>query len=71
MLDFVQILSNFCNFEFELVPFPDEHKTIDIGDYYADYGKFQSITGWEPKIDLSEGLKLTVDYFKENRDKYK
>ncbi len=28
------------------------------------YEKFKKQTGWEPKINLDEGLKLTVDYFK-------
>jgi UDP-glucose 4-epimerase len=64
LLEFVQILSRYCAFEYELVPFPPDHKAIDIGDYYGDFSKFHGETGWEPKITLEEGLKRTVEYFK-------
>jgi UDP-glucuronate decarboxylase len=30
-----------------------------------DISKAKSLLDWEPKIQLSEGLKLTVDYFQE------
>jgi dTDP-glucose 4,6-dehydratase len=29
-----------------------------------DITKAKSILGWEPKVDRSEGLKITYDYFK-------
>jgi dTDP-glucose 4,6-dehydratase len=29
-----------------------------------DIGKAKSLLGWEPKIQLEEGLRLTIDYFK-------
>lgn len=64
LLDFVQILSRYCEFEYELVPFPPEHKVIDIGDYYGEFSRFHKETGWKPKVSLEEGLKRTVDYFK-------
>lgn len=64
LLEFVEHLKQYCNFEFELVPFPPEHASIDIGDYYGDYSVFHSLTGWEPKLDLDEGLRRTVEYFR-------
>ena len=51
------------NANYELVPFPADRKAIDIGDYYADYRKIRSKLGWQPKISLEEGLKLTIDYY--------
>lgn len=68
--DFLDILRQYCEFEFEIVPFPPEHKAIDIGDYYSDYNLFRKHTGWEPKVELEEGLKLTVDYFKPKAASY-
>lgn len=70
LLDFVSILEKHCDFSFELVPFPPEHKAIDIGDYYGDYSLFNSVTGWEPTVDLEEGLRRTVEYFKPRREHY-
>lgn len=47
----------------EIVPFPEDRKKIDIGDYYTDYSFFKNTTGWEPKIDLKSGLKRSIDYY--------
>ena len=55
---------------YRLIPFPPERKAIDIGDYYADFQKIQKTLGWEPKINLEEGLRNTLAYFREHFDKY-
>lgn len=49
--------------EYELVPFPNDRKSIDIGDYYADYRMIRSKLGWQPKVFLREGLSKTIDYY--------
>lgn len=49
---------------YSLVPFPPERKKIDIGDYYGDFKKINSILGWEPKIPLKEGLRRTLEYYR-------
>ena len=48
---------------YEIVPFPEERKVIDIGDYYADYRKIRSRLGWKPATPLDAGLKKTVDFY--------
>ena len=63
LLEFVEILQQSCDFEYEIVPFPPEHKVIDIGDYYGDYTRFKAGTGWQPQVKLDDGLKRTVEYF--------
>ena len=55
---------------YELVPFPADRKTIDIGDYYADYRKFMGKLGWKPKVSLEEGIKKTLDYYKKYGEYY-
>ncbi len=70
LLDFVQLLQQNCDFKYEVIPFPPEHKVIDIGDYYGDYARFQEATGWKPKVPLAEGLKRTVEYFVPRRELY-
>lgn len=50
--------------EYRLVPFPPERKVIDIGDYYADFSKFQQALGWSPRCRwprASEGHSSTTD----------
>ena len=70
LLEFVQCLKQYCHFEFNLVPFPSDHASIDIGDYYGDYSRFSSLTGWRPKVDLDEGLRRTIEYFEPRRQFY-
>ncbi len=70
LLDFVEILKRHCDFEHEIVPFPPEHKAIDIGDYYADYSLYKELTGWEPRIDLEEGMARTVEFFRPRMNLY-
>jgi dTDP-glucose 4,6-dehydratase/UDP-glucose 4-epimerase len=55
---------------FELVPFPQERKAIDIGDYYADFRKIEKELGWSPRVKLEKGLKQTLEYYREHRAHY-
>jgi nucleoside-diphosphate-sugar epimerase len=52
------------------IPWPQERKKIETGDFAADFAKFKKLTGWEPKIPFEEGLKRTVAFYKEYRDYY-
>lgn len=58
------------NSSYELVPFPDDRKAIDIGDYYSDFSLIKSELGWYPKVSLKEGLKKTIDYYRLNKHHY-
>lgn len=64
LLDFVQMLQRYCEFTYELVPFPPDHKRIDIGDFYADAQRFHTATNWAPRVDLEDGLRRTIEYFR-------
>jgi len=55
---------------YELVPFPDERKAIDIGDYYADFRKIDKLVGWSPKVSLDDGLKQTLEYYRKHHAHY-
>lgn len=53
-----------------LVPFPPDRKVIDIGDYYADYGKIKATLGWQPAVALQEGLQRTLTYYRTDGPHY-
>ncbi len=55
---------------FQIVPFPPERKAIDIGDYFGNFDRFSSLTGWIPKTSLREGLQKSLDYYRENAVHY-
>lgn len=56
--------------ECELVPFPEDRKVIDIGDYYSNYKLIEKDLGWYPKVSLLEGIKNTLAFYKDNIIKY-
>lgn len=53
-----------------IVPFPPNRKSIDIGDYYADYRLIQGKLGWRPKVNLREGLKRTLEFYDQYHEHY-
>ena len=55
---------------YELVPFPEERKAIDIGDYYSDFSLISKDLGWSPQISLKQGLLKTIEYYSEHRSAY-
>lgn len=67
---FVETLNKICALKYEPVDFPPEHAVIDIGDFYADFSEFNSLTGWKPKTNLEQGLKNTIAYFKPRQKLY-
>ena len=54
----------------EIIPFPEDRKAIDIGDYYADFGKIESQLGWSPQVTLEKGLTETVEYYRRHHSQY-
>lgn len=54
----------------ELVPYPENLRPIEIGDYVADYGKFRDAVGWVPRVDLKTGLARTFEYYLAHRAHY-
>ena len=55
---------------YELIHFPSERKSIDIGDYFSDFSLISDELSWRPKVGLEEGLRKTVEFYKENRSAY-
>ena len=48
---------------YELVPFPDARKRIDIGDYFGSSARIERELGWQPQVNLDAGLRQTLAYF--------
>jgi UDP-glucose 4-epimerase len=54
----------------QLVPFPEDRKAIDIGDYYADFAKIERELGWSPAVGLREGIGRSLDFYREHGPAY-
>ena len=55
---------------YDVVPFPESRKRIDIGDYYGDYSLIQAEVGWQPQISLSDGIARLLEFYRVNKEYY-
>jgi UDP-glucose 4-epimerase len=71
LIEIVAILREFCpQCEYRVVPFPEEKRRIDIGDYWGDSRKIREAVGWEPVIGPREGLERMVRFYQEHGHYY-
>jgi nucleoside-diphosphate-sugar epimerase len=50
--------------------FPADKLKIEIGDYYADFGRIRDTVGWKPETGLESGLKETIDFYRRYKKYY-
>ena len=70
LLEVIGILNRLCGVRHEIIPFPEDKKIIDIGDYYSDYSQFAERTGWHPEVDLEAGLNRCVEFYSKHKEAY-
>jgi nucleoside-diphosphate-sugar epimerase len=44
--------------------FPAERKRIDVGDFLIDDSRFRSLSGWQPRVGIVEGLHRSLVYYR-------
>jgi UDP-glucose 4-epimerase len=54
----------------EFAPFSPERKAQEPGDFYSDITKIRSLVGWEPRTSLRDGLRQTIDFYREHKAHY-
>jgi UDP-glucose 4-epimerase len=52
------------------VEWPPEKKAIDIGDFYADSTRIAQTLGWVPRTTLADGLRQTIEFYRQHFDRY-
>lgn len=71
LVDFVKkTIKTYGKGSYQLVPYPEERKTIEIGDYIASWKKIKKAYGWQPKVFLEEGIEKTIAYYKKYKKHY-
>lgn len=56
--------------EYKLVKFPNDRKSIEIGNYVADIKKISDELGWKTKVSINEGIKSTIEYYQKFKKYY-
>lgn len=56
--------------EIVMTDWPEERKRIEVGDFVTDISKIKNELGWEPKISLEEGLKRTIQFYRQYKNHY-
>ncbi|MBI5368933.1 MAG: NAD-dependent epimerase/dehydratase family protein [Planctomycetes bacterium] len=54
----------------EHVPWPQDYVNVETGDYVTDTRKLCAATGWQPRTGLTEGVRLTIEYYRRHRAQY-
>ena len=49
--------------DYQMIPFPEDRKAIDVGDFICDYSAFRNQFGWEPKVEFDKGIAKSISYF--------
>ena len=57
-----------CSWHF--APFTPERAAQEPGDFYSDISKIRRVVGWEPRTTLEDGLRSTLEYYRQHRDQY-
>ena len=52
------------------IPWPDDRRPIDIGNFHTDSSKFKRVVGWSGAVDLRDGLTRTVRYYRDHLTHY-
>jgi UDP-glucose 4-epimerase len=52
------------------VDWPADKKAIDIGNFYASSERLHAATAWTPAVSLPEGLRRTMDFYRQHLDHY-
>ncbi len=55
---------------YRCVPYPEDAKVIEIGDYIADWSKAKRVLGWQPQTSLEDGMARTIDFYRKDQAHY-
>jgi nucleoside-diphosphate-sugar epimerase len=53
-----------------LLPWPDDYAFTESGDYLSNISKIRQKLQWKPRMDFESGVRETIQYYQQYRDKY-
>lgn len=72
VMEVIEKIKKISNKEFKIIKDKkrERPKEIEIDNLTGTFEKAKKLFGFSPKISFEEGLKITWEWFKENKDKY-
>jgi len=64
--ELAKLLEKLTNAKVKFVKTPNYTKKVDVGNFVVNNSKLRSL-GWKPKMNLDEGIKKTLEYFKSQK----
>lgn len=64
--DIAEVIAANAGVGVEFVDYPDELKSIEIGDSWSSYDRLQLVTGWRPELSFADGMEKTMDFYREH-----
>lgn len=64
------VINSYGGGSYEFVPYPEDTRKLEPGSFVADTGKITKALGWKPKMQLEEGLRLTIQFYSKNKKHY-
>ena len=61
-----KLLEKLTGAKVKFVKEPNYTKKVDVGNFVVDNSKLRAL-GWKPKINLNQGIKETLEYFKSEK----
>ena len=61
-----KLLEKLTNAKIKFVKEPNYTKKVDVGNFVVNNSKLRAL-GWNPKINLNQGIKETLEYFKSEK----
>ena len=61
-----KLLEKLTDAKVKFVKEPNYTKKVDVGNFVVDNSKLR-VLGWKPKINLNQGIKETLEYFKSEK----
>ncbi|MCE2790309.1 MAG: NAD-dependent epimerase/dehydratase family protein [Saprospiraceae bacterium] len=68
--DIAALLTSLTGTQHRIIPFPEERRKIEIGDFYTDYSRLSHATGWQPETTMDAGMEQTLAYYNTNLSHY-
>jgi UDP-glucose 4-epimerase len=56
--------------EIHRVPWPKDRYFVETGDYISDLSRIRHLTEWTPTVNFEEGIRKTIDFYKEYKEHY-